>query len=81
MSSVDARGLSCPQPAILARKAIEGGQFPIEVLVDSVTARENIRRLAENTGCKITVAQIEDEYRLTLNRWKRSNWSCRDLFR
>ena len=68
MSSVDARGLSCPQPSILARKAIEAGQFPIEVLVDSVASRENVRRLAENAGCKVTVAQIEEEYKLTLNR-------------
>jgi tRNA 2-thiouridine synthesizing protein A len=68
MNSVDARGLSCPQPAILARKAIEAGLFPIEVLVDSVTSRENVRRLAENEGCKVTVAQVGDEYRLTFKR-------------
>ncbi len=29
---VDARGLSCPQPVMLAQKAIEEGVFPIEVL-------------------------------------------------
>jgi tRNA 2-thiouridine synthesizing protein A len=68
MSSVDARGLSCPLPAILAHKAIEAGQFPVEVLVDSVSSRENVRRLAENSGCKVTVAQIGDEYRLILMR-------------
>ena len=68
MNSIDARGLSCPQPSILARKAIEAGRFPIEVLLDSVTSRENIRRLAENAGCKVTVAQMEDEYRLTLSK-------------
>ena len=37
-SKVDARGLSCPQPVILARKAIEAGRFPIEVLVETVTS-------------------------------------------
>ena len=68
MNSVDARGLSCPQPAILAREAIEAGQFPIEVLVDSVTSRENVRRLAENAGCKVKVVQLQDDYKLTLNR-------------
>ncbi len=68
MNSVDARGLSCPQPAILARKAIEAGRFPIEVLVDSVSSRESVRRLAETAGCKVMVAQLEDEYRLTLSK-------------
>jgi tRNA 2-thiouridine synthesizing protein A len=68
MNSIDARGLSCPQPAILARKAIDAGKFPIEILVDSVTSRENVRRLAENAACKVTVIQINDEYKLTLNR-------------
>jgi TusA-related sulfurtransferase len=44
---VDARGLSCPQPIILAIKAIETGDFPVEVLVETVTSRENVRRMAE----------------------------------
>jgi tRNA 2-thiouridine synthesizing protein A len=68
MNFVDARGLSCPQPAILARKAIEVGLFPIEVLVDSVASQENVRRLAESAGCKVTVAPMNDHYTLTLDR-------------
>ncbi len=68
MKTVDARGLSCPQPVILARKAIEAGQFPIEVLVETVTSRENVRRMAENAGCKVAVEQTGDEFRLTLAR-------------
>ena len=44
--SVDARGLSCPQPVILAQRAIQEGKFPIEVMVDTVTSRENVRRRA-----------------------------------
>lgn len=48
--AVDARGLSCPQPVILAQKAIAQGSFPIEVIVDTVTASENVSRLAKKTG-------------------------------
>jgi tRNA 2-thiouridine synthesizing protein A len=68
MKSVDARGLSCPQPVILARKAIDAGQFPIEVLVESVTSRENVRRMAEKAGCTVAVAEIGDEFKLTLSK-------------
>ncbi len=38
---VDARGLSCPQPVVLAKKAVENTQEEvIEVLVDNAAARE-----------------------------------------
>lgn len=68
MKTVDARGLSCPQPVLLTRKAIEAGQFPIEVVVESVTSRENVRRMAENAGCTVAVSEIGDEFKLTLAR-------------
>jgi tRNA 2-thiouridine synthesizing protein A len=65
---VDARGLSCPQPVILAKKAIGEGNFPIEVIVDTVTSRENVRRMAENNECRVRVEEVEDEFRLTITR-------------
>jgi TusA-related sulfurtransferase len=68
MTTVDARGLSCPQPVILARKAIEAGQFPIEVLVETVTSRENVRRMAERAGCTVAVTETGDEFKLTLRK-------------
>jgi tRNA 2-thiouridine synthesizing protein A len=67
-NTVDARGLSCPQPVILAKKAIQGGQFPIEVLVDTVTSRENVRRMAESAGCKVHAEQVGDEFKLTITQ-------------
>jgi tRNA 2-thiouridine synthesizing protein A len=65
---INACGLSCPQPVILAGKAIEGGKFPVEVIVDTVTARENVRRLAENSGCKIKIEEIGEEFKLILTK-------------
>jgi TusA-related sulfurtransferase len=67
-SKVDARGLSCPQPVILARNAIKMGQFPIEVLVETVTSRENVRRAATKLGCTVEVEDLGDEFRLTLTQ-------------
>jgi len=63
---IDARGLSCPQPALLTKQAIEKGDFPIEVLVDTVTSRENVRRMGEKWGCQIQVEEINDEFKLIL---------------
>ena len=66
--TVDARGLSCPQPVILARKAMQESKFPIEVLVDSATSRDNVRRMAEKAGCTVQVEQTGDEFRLVLTK-------------
>lgn len=65
---VDARGLSCPQPVILSKNAIDKGKFPIEVLVDSTTSCENIKRMAEKNGCNATVEEQGDEYKLTISK-------------
>jgi TusA-related sulfurtransferase len=66
--AIDARGLSCPQPVILARRAIQVGDFPIKVLVDTVTSRENVRRASEKLDCTVQVEQVGDEFRLTLTK-------------
>jgi TusA-related sulfurtransferase len=65
---VDARGLSCPQPVILARKAMQAGQMPIQVLVDTVTARENVTRMAQKAGCRVAAERLGDEFVLTISR-------------
>lgn len=65
---VDARGLSCPQPVILTRHAIEEGEFPIEVWVDTVTSRENVRRAAQRVGLQVQVEAVGDEFKLSLTR-------------
>jgi tRNA 2-thiouridine synthesizing protein A len=67
-TTVDARGLSCPQPVILAQKAIAGGKFPIEVHVDTVTSRENVRRMAERLGCQVDIISRDDEFKLVITK-------------
>ncbi len=59
---VDARGLSCPQPVLLARKAMEEGEFPIEVLVDTGTSRDNVTRVAQKAGLKVRVEEREEGF-------------------
>ena len=70
VETVDARGLSCPQPAILIRQALQKmDKGTIEVLVDSSTARENVSRLARNSGWNVTVEdQPDGSYRIVLKK-------------
>ncbi len=67
---VDARGLSCPQPAMLTSKAIKKlNKGAIEVLADSSTARDNVSRLGKNSGWAVTVEeQPEGSYRIVLKK-------------
>ena len=67
-TTVDARGFSCPQPVILTRRAIQDGQFPIEVLVETVTSRENVRRAAEKLDCQVEVEEMGEEFKLTITK-------------
>lgn len=67
---VDARGLSCPQPVMLASKAINKlNKGAIEVLVDSGTARDNVSRLAKNSGWAVTIEEKpEGNFRMVLKK-------------
>ena len=53
--TVDACGLSCPQPVVLAKKSLESNK-KVKVIVDNETAMENVKRLAGKFGCSIKVA-------------------------
>ncbi|MCX6031153.1 MAG: sulfurtransferase TusA family protein [Chloroflexi bacterium] len=68
--TVDARGLSCPEPAMMTREALsrlKGGT--VAVLVDSGTSRDNVRRLAERFGWRAAVeSQPAGGYRLVLTK-------------
>ena len=67
---IDARGLSCPQPALLTRQAIQKtGKGTIEVLVDTTTALENVTRLAKNAGWSVNVEnQPHENYRIVIKK-------------
>jgi TusA-related sulfurtransferase len=70
IKTIDARGLSCPQPALLTRQTIQRvKKGTIDVLVDSTTAVENITRLAKNSGWSVTIEpQSREIFRMVLRK-------------
>jgi len=67
-TTVAASGLSCPQPVILAPRALEAGALPVVVLVDTVTARENVTRMAQKAGFTVQVEVQGESFRLTISK-------------
>ena len=63
---VDARGRSCPEPAILTKKALSKNGNKAQVLVDNQVAVDNITRFAENKGLKVSVTKGDGEFKLTI---------------
>ena len=68
MKTVDARGLSCPQPVLMTKNALASNEKQYEVLVDNSTAKENVTRFATNSGYKVSVDEKGDDFVLTLTK-------------
>ncbi len=68
MKTVDARGLSCPEPVILTRKAMASKESAYEVIVDNPASRENVTRYAEHQGYQVSVAEKDGEYTLSITK-------------
>ncbi len=65
---IDARGVSCPQPVLMTKKALGESPLGIEVLVDNNTARNNVERYAKNLGYKIDIQGEDDNIKITIRK-------------
>ncbi len=67
--TVNASGLSCPQPVLMTKKALadlESGR--VEVLVDTATSRNNVSRFASNKGWNVTTEERDGGYKIILEK-------------
>ena len=69
-TTVDARGLSCPQPVLMTLDEIKkNAADEILVLVDTEASKENVSRAAESRGWKVAnITEKDDSYHLELHR-------------
>jgi len=66
---IDARGLTCPQPVIETDKVLrELEKGTIVTIVDNAAARDNVKRLAEGTGCTVSIEKKGDDYYLVITK-------------
>ena len=67
--SVDARGLSCPQPVILTRAALQKlGNGEVSVVVDTMTQVYNCTRAAQKLGWEAGYEEQEGVFKLTFRK-------------
>ena len=67
--TVNASGLSCPQPVMMTKKALADlTSGRVEVLVDTATSRNNVSRFAENKGWKVSTEEREGGYKVILEK-------------
>ncbi len=69
-STIDARGMSCPEPVLLTlNKLKELQKGELRVLVDTDTSRENVMRAAQSQGWTVKeVLSLDSGYELMLNK-------------
>jgi TusA-related sulfurtransferase len=69
MVTVNAAGLSCPQPVLESKKVLDKmSSGKVEVLVDTATSRDNVARFAESKGWKVVKEERLDGYRVLLEK-------------
>ncbi|HQA50771.1 MAG TPA: sulfurtransferase-like selenium metabolism protein YedF [Syntrophomonadaceae bacterium] len=66
---VDARGLNCPEPVILTKRAMDIGEVDrLVTIVDRTAALENVTKLARSQGYEVEVEDKEGDYYITMVR-------------
>ena len=64
---IDCRNMDCPQPVLETKKALEQiKEGVLEVLVNSISSIENVKRYAINNGFKVKVEKNEQEAVITI---------------
>ena len=67
---IDARGLSCPQPGILIKNAVEKShEAEYSLLTDNMACVENVSRYAKSAGYTATFKkENDDEFLVSLKK-------------
>ena len=68
MKKLDARGLSCPEPVMMIRKAMASGEPAYQMVVDNPTARENVTRYAVHQRYQVAVEEGNGEFTLSITK-------------
>lgn len=73
MNIVDARNLSCPEPVVRTKNALEAiTEGPLVVLVNSPEACQNVQRFAQSQGCSVKVSEKEGVFTIEIDKTRKA---------
>ena len=79
MNIIDAIGLSCPQPVILAKRALTETPGDVMVLVDNHTATLNLSHLGQTLGRAVQVKELaRDRYEVVFGAARQQEVAGKD---
>ncbi len=67
-NQIDVRGLSCPQPVLLTKKALADNPEKLQIVADNDVAVENISYFCKKQGYKIDVTEDGEEYQIIVSK-------------
>lgn len=62
MEKINTCGMSCPQPVLMTKKALDTYPEGVDIIVDNNVAKGNVERFLKNSGYKIAVTDLEDTF-------------------
>ncbi|MDQ2087246.1 sulfurtransferase TusA family protein [Herbivorax sp. ANBcel31] len=62
MKTIDTCGMSCPQPVLMTKKALDVEKEGVDVIVDNNTAKENVQRFIENAGYLVEIEEKDGTF-------------------
>lgn len=65
MFEINARGLNCPQPVILTKKALAEHHADVRVIVDNAPASENVSRFLKGKGYTAEITTSGNDFIVT----------------
>jgi len=67
MTTIDARGVSCPEPVIMLKKALKT-ELELILLVDNKIALQNCEGFANMQGCTVETQKEDDVYKMRIKK-------------
>lgn len=82
MKEVDARGIECPMPVIMAKRLVKDGEETFKVLVNEEIAVENLKKMAQQVNYDVTVEKKDgEEFELIFQKSSKTQDLEADTFR
>jgi selenium metabolism protein YedF len=69
MKEIDCRGMTCPQPVVTTKQALDQlKENELVVIVDNPSSSENVERFARSQGCSVEVERKGQEFYVRIEK-------------